>query len=95
MSLGSDFGTPDDADAVAANAAADLGITMAISSGNSCDLYDVGGSPGSAQKAITVAASLDAQSIVDGAQRRASTAAATTSTPPSARSPTTGTPSPT
>ncbi len=66
MSLGSDFGSPDDADAVAANAASDLGITMAISSGNSYDLYDVGGSPGSARKAITVAASLDAQSIVDG-----------------------------
>ncbi|WP_051551278.1 S8 family serine peptidase [Nocardioides sp. URHA0020] len=66
MSLGSDFGSPDDADAVAANAASDLGITMAISSGNSYDLYDVGGSPGSARKAITVAASLDAQSVVDG-----------------------------
>ena len=66
MSLGSDFGSPEDGDAIMSDAASELGITMAISSGNSYDLYDVGGSPGSSQRAITVAASLDAQSIVDG-----------------------------
>lgn len=66
MSLGSDFGSPDDADAVAANAASALGITMAISSGNAYGIYDVGGSPGTAPRAITVAASVDAPSIVAG-----------------------------
>ena len=67
LSLGSDFGSPDDADAVEADAAAKLGATLSISMGNSYDEYDVGGSPGVAQRAITVAASVDAQSITDGA----------------------------
>ncbi|MFC6045453.1 S8 family serine peptidase [Nocardioides hankookensis] len=66
MSLGSDFGSPEDGDAIASDAAAALGVTMAISAGNSDDLYDVSGSPGSSTRAITVAASVDAQSIVDG-----------------------------
>lgn len=66
MSLGSDFGAPDDGDAVVANQAADLGITVAISMGNAYDVYDVGGSPGAATDAITVASSVDAQSVVDG-----------------------------
>jgi subtilisin family serine protease len=66
LSLGSDFGSPEDGDAIAADAASQLGVTMAISAGNSYDLYDVSGSPGSSTRAITVAASVDAQSIVDG-----------------------------
>ncbi|WP_051551359.1 S8 family serine peptidase [Nocardioides sp. URHA0020] len=66
MSLGSDFGSPRDADSLAANKAVEAGITVAISSGNSYDLYDVGGSPGAASKAITVAASADSTSILDG-----------------------------
>ncbi|WP_395692674.1 S8 family serine peptidase [Nocardioides sp.] len=66
MSLGSDFGSPQDGDAVMADDAAAAGVTLAISSGNAYDLYDVGGSPGTSQKAITVAASIDAQSVVDG-----------------------------
>lgn len=65
MSLGSDFGSPDDADAVQADLAAKLGVTLSISMGNSYDAYDVGGSPGVAQRAITVAASVDADSVVD------------------------------
>ncbi|MFT4082072.1 MAG: S8 family serine peptidase, partial [Nocardioides sp.] len=66
LSLGSDFGSPDDADAVTADAAATAGLTVAISMGNSGDVYDVGGSPGASSQAITVASSVDAQSIVDG-----------------------------
>jgi len=65
MSLGSDFGAPDDGDAIAANAAADLGVTLSISMGNSYDVYDIGGTPGAASKAITVAASVDAQETDD------------------------------
>jgi subtilisin family serine protease len=66
MSLGSDFGSPEDADAVVTDEAAALGMTMVVSAGNAFDLYDVGGSPGSARRAITVAASTDAQTISDG-----------------------------
>lgn len=66
MSLGSDYGSPRDADSMAANLAVEAGVTVAISSGNSYDMYDVGGSPGAASKAITVAASADSTSIVDG-----------------------------
>lgn len=65
LSLGSDFGTPYDADALAADAAAKVGVFSAISSGNAGDIYDIGGSPGTAVRALTVAASVDAQSVVD------------------------------
>ena len=65
MSLGSDFGSPQDGDSVATEAAANLGITMVVASGNAGDLYDVGGSPGNAPSALTVAASQDAYAQVD------------------------------
>jgi subtilisin family serine protease len=65
MSLGSDFGSPQDGDSVATNAAAALGINMAVASGNAGDLYDVGGSPGNASRSIAVAASVDSGSVVD------------------------------
>lgn len=60
LSLGSDFGSPLDGDAVMADAAARAGVVLAMSSGNSGDQYDVGGSPGSATRAIAVASSVDA-----------------------------------
>ena len=65
MSLGSDYGSPQDGDSIVTNDAARLGITMSVASGNGGDLYDVGGSPGSAPAAIAVAASQDASSVVD------------------------------
>lgn len=65
MSLGSDFGAPDDGDSVASDAASELGITVVVASGNANDLYDVGGSPGNAPRVIGVAASTDAQTITD------------------------------
>ena len=65
MSLGADFGSPQDADALATNAAVDLGINVVVASGNGGDLYDVGGSPGNAVKAIAVANSLDAYNQID------------------------------
>jgi len=65
MSLGSDYGSPQDGDSVTTNAAANLGITMAVASGNGGDLYDVGGSPGDATSALTVAASTDNYAQVD------------------------------
>ncbi|MFL6059681.1 MAG: S8 family serine peptidase [Marmoricola sp.] len=66
MSLGSDYGSPQDGDSVATDAATQLGILMVIASGNAGDIYDVGGSPGDAPSALTAAASVDAYAQVDG-----------------------------
>ncbi|MDQ4039281.1 MAG: S8 family serine peptidase [Actinomycetota bacterium] len=66
LSLGSDYGLPDDGDSVIVNRAAELGISMVLSSGNAGDTFDVGGSPGNAARAITVAASNDGFGIFDG-----------------------------
>jgi subtilisin family serine protease len=65
MSLGSDFGSPQDGDSIATEAASALGITVVVASGNAGDLYDVGGSPGNAPSALTVAASRDSYAQVD------------------------------
>lgn len=65
MSLGADFGSPQDADAVASNAASDRGITVVVASGNGGDFYDVGGSPGDASKVIAVANGVDAYNQID------------------------------
>jgi subtilisin family serine protease len=65
MSLGSDYGSPQDGDSITTEAASALGITMVVASGNGGDLYDVGGSPGDAPSSIAVAASQDASSVVD------------------------------
>jgi subtilisin family serine protease len=66
LSLGSSYGSPHDGDAAMADAAARAGVVMAISAGNSGDLQDVAGSPGSSVRAITVANSVDAKSTIDG-----------------------------
>ena len=66
MSLGSDFGSPDDPDSVAANNAVKAGITVVASMGNAGDEFEVGGSPGDATGVIAVAASDDATDTVDG-----------------------------
>jgi subtilisin family serine protease len=65
MSLGSDFGSPQDGDSVASNAASALGISVVVAAGNGGDLYDIGGSPGNATRVIGVAASQDAYSQID------------------------------
>ena len=66
MSLGSDYGFPDDGDSVLTNEASQIaGVTMVVASGNGGDIYDVGGSPGNAVRAIAVANSQDQVSIVD------------------------------
>ena len=65
MSLGSAYGTPDDPSAVASNNAADLGVIVVTSAGNSGDTYYVSGSPGSAVRAIATASSQDAAERAD------------------------------
>ncbi len=65
MSLGSDYGSPQDGDSVLSNADSALGISVVVAAGNGGDLYDVGGSPGDAQRVISVASSQDAYSQID------------------------------
>ncbi|MBV9098215.1 MAG: S8 family serine peptidase [Frankiaceae bacterium] len=68
MSLGSDYSSSQDPDAVAANNASLAGVTVVAASGNGGDLFDIGGAPGNAVRAIGVAASDDSQDIVDALQ---------------------------
>jgi len=65
MSLGSDYGSPEDGDSVLSNLAVQEGINVVVASGNGGDFYDVGGSPGNAVRTIAVANSVDAYSQVD------------------------------
>lgn len=66
MSLGSDYGYPDDGDSVLTDEASDIaGVTMVVASGNGGDVYDIGGSPGDATRALTVASSQDAATVFD------------------------------
>lgn len=59
LSLGSEFGTGNDSSARAADRAAELGVVVVASAGNSGDTYFVTGSPAAADRAISVAASAD------------------------------------
>ncbi|MFJ2810626.1 S8 family serine peptidase [Kitasatospora sp. NPDC087271] len=66
LSLGSRFGSPDDTDALAVDRLAALGTVVVAAVGNDGDVYGIGGSPGTAARAITVAASVDQHSDTDG-----------------------------
>ncbi len=59
MSLGSEFGTATDASAVASDNAARAGVVVVCSAGNAGDTYFITGSPGSSDRALSVAASVD------------------------------------
>jgi subtilisin family serine protease len=65
MSLGADFASPQDGDAVESDAASALGVSVVAAAGNAGDLFDVAGSPGNAQSVIGVAATVDAYSQID------------------------------
>jgi minor extracellular serine protease Vpr len=56
MSLGSDFGTEDDADAEASENAVNSGVIVAAASGNAGNIPYITSSPGAGEKAISVAA---------------------------------------
>ncbi|MFI9270296.1 S8 family serine peptidase [Kitasatospora sp. NPDC052896] len=66
LSLGSRFGDPDDADALAADRLAEAGTVVVASAGNDGDVYGVGGSPGVAARVVAVAASVDGHGDADG-----------------------------
>ncbi len=65
LSLGSLFGGPDDPTVRAVNNAALAGVLLAVAAGNSGDVYYIMSSPGSATRAVTVAAQVDAMEVVD------------------------------
>jgi subtilisin family serine protease len=67
LSLGSDFGAPDDPDSLFVRKLAANDVLPVISGGNGGDLYDVGGSPGNTPEALTVASSRDASVLRDAA----------------------------
>nr|WP_243658994.1 S8 family serine peptidase [Tamaricihabitans halophyticus] len=59
MSLGSDFGAPDDPNSLFVRKLAAHGVLTVNSAGNSGNVYDVGGSPGNTPEALTVASTRD------------------------------------
>jgi subtilisin family serine protease len=65
MSLGSDFGGTGDSTSVAAENAAQAGVIVVASAGNSSDTNYITGSPGTADSVISVASSVDKRNITD------------------------------
>ncbi|HET7415685.1 MAG TPA: S8 family serine peptidase, partial [Arthrobacter sp.] len=65
MSLGSDFTPTDDPENDIVNELTELGILSVVASGNAADIYDVGGAPGNARTALTVANSVGSQITLD------------------------------
>jgi minor extracellular serine protease Vpr len=59
LSLGAGFGSPDDPSAIALNNAATAGVVVAAAAGNAGDVMYIHDSPGNAERAIGVAASID------------------------------------
>ncbi|WP_406203352.1 S8 family serine peptidase [Kitasatospora sp. NBC_01560] len=66
LSLGSRFGSTDDADSVAVDRLSALGTVVVAAAGNEGDVYGISGSPGTAARALAVAASVDPHSDADG-----------------------------
>ncbi|GAB3536589.1 S8 family serine peptidase [Arthrobacter tecti] len=65
MSLGSNFPIPDDPEVDILNNLTAQGVLSVVSSGNDGDIYDIGGTPGSAKSALTVANSIGSQITLD------------------------------
>ena len=70
-SLGSDYGAPDDPEALFVRKLAENGVLSVISAGNGGDFYDVGGSPGNTPEALTVASTRDQYVLRDYIQATA------------------------
>ncbi|MGH3621244.1 MAG: S8 family serine peptidase [Sciscionella sp.] len=71
LSLGGDFGAPDDPDSLFVRKLAQNNVLSVIASGNAGDLYDAGGSPGDSVEALTVASVRDAGVLRDAAEATA------------------------
>ena len=67
MSLGSDYAPVDDPENDIVNKLTEQGILSVVASGNAGDVYDVGGSPGNAKSALTVASSIGSRVTLDRA----------------------------
>ncbi|WP_082114489.1 S8 family serine peptidase [Lentzea aerocolonigenes] len=67
LSLGSDYGAPDDPDSLFVKKLYKTGVMPVFSAGNGGDLYDIGGSPGNTPEALTVASVRDSFVLRDGA----------------------------
>lgn len=76
MSLGSDQSPADDPETDIVNALAKLGILSVVSSGNAGDITDIGGAPGNARSALTVANSVGSKVTLDGIEVNAPSAVA-------------------
>ncbi len=68
LSLGSDYGAPDDPDSLFVKKLYRVGVMPVFSAGNGGDLYDIGGSPGNTPEALTVASTRDSFVLRDGAE---------------------------
>ena len=66
MSLGSDLGTPDSIDSIAANAAAQSGVVIVASAGNAGPGAYMAGAPANATRVISVGAVDAAEFVADG-----------------------------
>lgn len=66
LSLGSDFGAPDDPDSLFVRKLVEHGVVVVAAAGNGGDFYDVSGSPANTPEAISVANSRDSFSMLDG-----------------------------
>jgi subtilisin family serine protease len=71
LSLGSDFGAPDDPDALFVRKLAANNVLPVFSAGNGGDVYDIAGSPGNTPEALTVASSRDASVLRDAVEVKA------------------------
>ncbi|CCH34436.1 S8 family serine peptidase [Actinosynnema sp. NPDC047251] len=76
LSLGSDYGAPDDPDSLFVRKLNASGVVTVFSAGNGGDLYDIGGAPGSTPESLTVASSRDAYVLRDAAEATAPAAVA-------------------
>ncbi len=68
LSLGTNYGAIDDPDNAKLEVLVDAGVLPVVAAGNSGDVVDVGGSPGTAMGALTVAASASGYGLADAAR---------------------------
>ncbi|KAA9084133.1 S8 family peptidase [Microbacterium radiodurans] len=66
LSLGSDFGAPDDPESAKVNALIDVGVLPVLAAGNAGDVTDIAGAPGNAARALAVAATSSGNVVQSG-----------------------------